>query len=139
MKFFENFPKLILTIITFVFVKNILQIFFGIISNSPNRQYDSLILINPLNFTGATLKFYIFYFFLYEIVIIGSSAYLLLYICLFLLIKRFGNKLIIQILYFLIMYNIAIIFFNTQINFLCLLIAIILGILNWYIFKKYIK
>lgn len=47
MKFVENLHKLILATITFIFAKNILQIIFGIISNSPNKQYDSLILINP--------------------------------------------------------------------------------------------
>lgn len=139
MKFVENLPKIILATIFFVFIKNILQIFFGVISNSPNKQYDSLILINPLNFTGSTLKFYFFYFLLYEIVIIGASAYLFLYISLFLIVKKWGNQLFLQISYLFLIYILAITFFNTPINLLCVLIVIILGISNWYTFKKYIK
>jgi hypothetical protein len=139
MKFIKNLPKLFLTTIIFIFVKNILQVFFGVITNSYNKEYDSLILINPLNFTGSTPKFYLFYFVLYELLIIGVSAYLLLYTCLFFIIRRFGNKISVQILYLLLAYYIAILFFNTQIDFFCVLIAVILGLMNWYIFKKYIQ
>ncbi|PIF44416.1 hypothetical protein CLU96_1384 [Chryseobacterium sp. 52] len=139
MKFVKNFPKLILATFFFIFAKNLLQIFFGVIFNSTNKQYDSLILINPLNFSDSTLKLYILYFFLYEMLIIGLSVYLLLYNILFFIIKRFGNKLSLQILYLLLIYNVSIIFFNTPINFFCILIVVILGVLNWYIFKKIIK
>lgn len=139
MKFVENLHKLILVTLSFIFAKNILQIFFGIVSNSPNKQYDSLILINPSNFTGSTLEFYFFYFFLYEILIIGSTAYLLLYIALFFITKKLGNSLWLQILYLLLAYFIATIFYNTTINFFFIPISIILGVLNWNIFKRYIK
>ncbi len=139
MKFVENLHKLILATITFIFAKNILQIFFGIISNSPNKQYDSLILINPLNFTGSTLKFYFFYFFLYELVIIGSTAYFLLYVALFFIIKKLGNSIWLQTMYLLLGYVLAAKFYNTTIDVFCIPISMILGILNWNIFKKYIK
>lgn len=137
MKFIENVPKLLLATIVFIFTKNILQIFFGIIVNSSNKEYDSLILINPLNFVSSTLKFYFYYFALYEVLIIGLSVYLPLYICLFFIIRKFSNTISLQVLYLLIIYNVAIIFFNTQIDFFCLLIVGILGLINWYIFNKY--
>jgi hypothetical protein len=139
MKFADNIHKLLLTTIVFVFIKNILQIFFGLITSSHNKQYDSLILINPSNFTGSTLKFYLIYFFLYELLIIGISAYFLIYICLFFTIKRFGNKISLQILYLLFLYNIAILFFNVEINFFCIVIVLALGLMNWYVFKKFIN
>lgn len=139
MKLIDNLPKLLLTTLSFIFIKNMLQIIFGVITNSSNKQYDSLILINPINFTGSTLKFYMFYFILYEVIIIGLSCYLVMYIFLFFIIKQFGNKIYIQILFPLVIYNVAIIFFNTSLDIFYLLIIIILGFMNWKIFKKYIN
>ncbi|RMZ58474.1 hypothetical protein D1632_12730 [Chryseobacterium nematophagum] len=139
MKFTENFYKLLLIVYVFIFSKNILQIFFGIITTSPNKQYDSLILINPLNFSNSTFIFYLLYFILYELVILGTGIYLPLYILLFFIVRRLGNKISIHILYLLILYCMAIWLFNVEMDPFCILVIGILGFLNWFLFKKWVN
>ncbi|RNA62670.1 hypothetical protein D1631_12365 [Chryseobacterium nematophagum] len=139
MRFTEKFYKLLLIVYVFIFSKNILQIFFGIITTSPNKQYDSLILINPLNFSNSTFIFYLLYFILYELVILGTSIYLPLYILLFFIVRRLGNKISIHILYLLILYCMAIWLFNVEMDPFCILVIGILGFLNWFLFKKWVN
>ncbi|CAA7197521.1 hypothetical protein CHRY9293_03586 [Chryseobacterium potabilaquae] len=139
MRFTENFYKLLLIVYVFIFSKNILQIFFGIITTSSNKQYDSLILINPFNFSNSTFIFYLLYFILYELVILGTSIYLPLYILLFFIVRRLGNKISIHILYLLILYCMAIWLFNVEMDPFCILVIGILGFLNWFLFKKWVN
>lgn len=140
MKIIEKLPKIFLMTIIFIFVKNLLQIFFGIIINSPAQPFDTLNLINVFNFTKDSFEIYIFYFFLYEIIIFGGAFYLWMYVLLFFIISKFGNRITLQVLYLLLIYIFSVQIFNDEkVAFYPVLIVIILGILNWWLFKKWIK
>lgn len=126
--------------IIFIVVKNLLQIFFGIIVDSPAKPFDTLNIINVLNFTKDSFEVYILYFFLYEIITFGGVFYLWMYVLLFFIISKFGNKIALQILYILLVYNFAVLIFNDEkVNFYSIFIVIILGILNWFLFKKIVN
>jgi len=140
MKIIEKLPKIFLMTIGFIVIKNILQIFFGVVSNSPSRPFDNLNIINILNFSNDSFLIYITYFFLYEIIIFGATFYFWMYLLLFVIIKKFGNKISIQILYLLILYCLAIQIFNdNKIEFYSILIVFLLGFSNWMMFKKWMK
>lgn len=126
--------------IGFIVIKNIFQIFFGVVSNSPSRPFDNLNIINILNFSNDSFLIYITYFFLYEIIIFGATFYFWMYLLLFVIIKKFGNNISIQILYLLILYCLAIQIFNdNKIEFYSILIVFLLGFSNWMMFKKWMK
>lgn len=138
--FTNNLHKIFLITIIFIFIKNILQIFFGVVSNSPSRPFDVLNIINIFKYTKEGLMIYIIYFFLYEIIIFGVTFYIWMFLLLFVLIQKFVNRLSIQILYLLLIYNFAIQIFNdNKVEFYSILTVILLGFSNWWMFKKWIK
>ena len=140
MKIVRNLPKIFLMTIGFIVIKNILQISFGVISNAPSKPFDVLNIINIAKYTREGLMIYIIYFFLYEIVIFGTTFYFLMYLLLFILIQKFGNRISIHILFLLLIYNFVIQIFNDdKVEFYSILIVILLGFSNWMMFRKCMK
>jgi hypothetical protein len=120
-----------------IIVKNILQLVFGYLSNS-ERDIKLYKLYN-LQDSNYTYAFLIQLVFIYDF-FLAVSMYLPLYLILFLIVKTYGNKFWFQIFYILGIYLLTVCFFdNGNFNYLFMIITILLGIQNWYLFKKWIK
>lgn len=117
-----------------IVVKNILQLVFGYLSNSES----DIKLYKLYNLQDSTYS-YVFLFqliFIYDFLFLAVSTYLPLYLILFLIVKVYGNKFWLHILYVFGIYMLAIYFFNNgNFNRLFILITILLGTLNWYLLK----
>ncbi len=116
----------------FLIVKNILQILFGLLTSFTNVEVYTIYNIKQSTFSLAIVIFYDFFAF---VIMIYIWAFLLLY----LIILEYKNKMWIHMLYSVIIYLLAIFIFNKgEINDFFIIISILLGILNWYLFKKWI-
>ena len=121
-------------------LKNILQIIFGTIFNTDHdiKIYKLINLKRESSLEGINLLFQVilgYDFFIFVIV-----AYLWVYLFLYLMVSLIGNKLWLQISYPIIIYLITILFFDHfHPNILFIVITVVLGFSNWWMFKKWIK
>ncbi len=116
----------------FLIVKNILQILFGLLTSYTDVEPYTIYNIKQSSFSLAIIIFYDFFAF---VIMIYIWAFLLLY----LIILEYKNKMWIHMVYSVIIYLLAIFTFNKgEINDFFIFISILLGILNWYLFKKWI-
>lgn len=140
MKIIDNLPKIFSITLIFITAKSIFQFIFGTLINAPIHPFDSLNIINGTSYSMDHFISYFYYYLLYEIIIFGTVFYFWMFVLLFFLIKKFGNKISLQILYLLIIYIFAVqIFNNEKVDIYPVLIVILLGLLNWWMFKKWIK
>jgi hypothetical protein len=135
-----NMFKLIGIMYISIGLKNILQIIFGTIFNTDHdiKIYKLINLKRESSLEGINLLFQVilgYDFFIFVIV-----AYLWVYLFLYLMVSLIGNKLWLQISYPIIIYLITILFFDHfHPNILFIVITVVLGFSNWWMFKKWIK
>lgn len=128
----KNTVKLTGIMYIFLIVKNIFQILFGLLTSYTEVEPYTIYNIKQSTFSLANIIFYDFFAF---VMMIYLWAFLLLY----LIILEYKNKMWIHMLYSVIIYLLAIFTFNKgEINDFFIFISILLGILNWYLFKKWI-
>ncbi len=121
-----------------IIVKNIFQLVFGYLSNSESDI--KIYKLYNLQDSNYSCVFLIQLIFIYDFLFLAVSIYLPAYMILFLIIKVYGNKFWIQILYILGIYMLTIYFFDHgNFNILFIITAILIGALNWYLFKRWIK
>lgn len=138
MKLLKNIPKLIGIMYCAIIVKNVFQLIFGYFSNSESDI--KIYKLYNLQASNYSYNFLIQLIFIYDFILLAFTVYIFLYLILYLTIEAFGNKLWLQILYIFIIYIITIIIFNQGgFNNLFIIITILLGGVNWFLFKKYIK
>ncbi len=121
-----------------IIFKNILQLVFGYLSNS-----ESDIKLYKLYNLQDSIYSYTFLFqliFIYDLLFLVVVLYLPLYLILFLIVKVYGNKFWLQILYVVGLYILTIYFLdNGNFNTLFIVITVLIGMLNWYLFKRWIN
>jgi hypothetical protein len=136
--FIINMFKLIGVMYISIFLKNILQLFLGYLFSTDTdikiyKVYD-------IKKSSYTLDYVIELMLLYDFFIFVTIAYLWIYLSLYLIITLIGNKLWFHIIYTIVIYLITILFFDHfHPNILFIIITILLGMLNWYLFKRWIK
>lgn len=135
MKLIESIFRLFLIILVTILTKVFLQISFGTILQVPRKPINALELFNGKEITFSYLIYYLMYEFFYIFLF-----YIWIYIILYFIIAKLGNKISIHLFYWLLIYNLAVLIFNREkVDFSSILIVIILGIMNWWMFKKYVK
>jgi len=128
----KNILKLIGIIYIFLVIKNILQIFFGLFTTFTDIEMYTIYNIHDSAYSLAIIIFYDFFAFVVMI-------YIWIFLFLYLLILEYKNKIWIQILYSVAIYLLAIFIFNRgEINDWFIIISVILGISNWWMFEKWI-
>jgi len=138
MKLSNNLLRLVGIMYIAIIVKNILQLLFGYLSNSESDI--KLYKLYNLQESNYSYAFLIQLIFIYDFIFVAVFVYFPLYLILFLIVKVYGNKFWFQILYILVIYILTIYYFdNGNVNIFFIIITILLGILNWYLFKKWIK
>lgn len=121
-----------------VLSKNILQLILGYLSNSESDI--KLYKLYNLQESNYSYGFLFQLIFIYDFLFLAVIFYLPLYLILYLIITRFGNKVWLQIFYPVAIYLLAIYFLGrSSFNYLFILITILVGLLNWYLFKKWFK
>ena len=121
-------------------LKNLLQILIGTLTNYSEvaQVYRLVNLQKETSFENVIRLFYILL--VYDYLIFTVLFYFCIFVILFFLTKKFGNKLWIQISYSLSIYLLAITYYDPfHYNILFILIAIFLGYANWWLFKKWIN
>ena len=121
-------------------LKNLLQILIGTLTNYSEvaQVYRLVNLQKETSFENVIRLFYILL--VYDYLIFTVLFYFWIFVILFFLTKKFGNKLWIQISYSLSIYLLAITYYDPfHYNILFILIAIFLGYANWWLFKKWIN
>lgn len=139
-KFILNIIKLIGVMYISITLKNILQIFFGTLTNYSEvaQIYRLVNLQKETSYENVVRLLYIL--FAYDYLIFGVLFYFWFFIILYFLIKKFGNKLSIHIFYILFIYFTIITYFDPfHYNVLFILTSICLGYANWWMFKKWIN
>ena len=138
MKHLNNLVKVIFIMYCGIFIKNMLQLIFGYISNSPNDI--KLYKLYNLHQSNYSYSFLLQLIFIYDFILLAISVYFPTYIILYFLINNWGNKLWLQLSYIVILYLIINYFFNSgNIDVLFLTIVITIGFFNWFLFKKWIN
>lgn len=142
-KQFEVFSLNILKLIGIMYIaiglKNILQLLLGTLFNS---EHDAKVykLINlDMRSTLNTKLGLIELMLMYDFIVFVFIAYLWIYLILYLIINLTGNRFWFQLLYPVIVYFTTILFIEFNPNILFILITLILGFTNWWLFKKWIK
>ena len=121
-------------------LKNVLQIFLGTLTNysEVTKPYRLININNRITFD--TKISHLKLIFLYDFILFATIAYFWLFLILYLLVKKFGNKLLIHICYTIFVYIIIITYFDPfHYNIIFIFVCIILGYVNWWMFKKWIK
>lgn len=121
-------------------LKNALQTFFGTITNYSEvaQVYRLVNLKKETSFENVIRLFYILM--VYDYLIFTVIFYFWIFLILFFLTKKFGNKLWIQISYSLFIYLLAVTYYDPfHYNVIFLAISAILGYANWWMFKNWIK
>ena len=132
-----NVFKLIGIMYISISLKNILQIFLGYLSIENDIKIYKIYNIKN---TVYSLEYIFQLIIIYDYFIFAIIAYFWVFIILFFLTKKIGNKLWIHISYSLSIYLLAITYYDPfHYNILFILIAIFLGYANWWLFKKWIK
>ncbi len=138
MKPLNNFLKLVGIMYIAIIVKNVFQFIFGYLSNSESDI--KLYKLYNLQDSNYSYGFLIQLIFIYDFLFLAVSIYLPAYMILFFFVKIYGNKFWFHILYIMGLYTITIYFFdNGNLNILFIIITILMGTLNWYLFKQWIK
>ncbi len=118
-------------------LKNILQIFLGYLSIENDIKIYKIYNIKN---TVYSLEYIFQLIIIYDYFIFAIIAYFWVFIILFFLTKKIGNKLWIHISYSLSIYLLAITYYDPfHYNILFIFITIFLGYVNWWLFKKWIK
>lgn len=132
-----NVFKLIGIMYISISLKNILQIFLGYLSIENDIKIYKIYNIKN---TVYSLEYIFQLIIIYDYFIFAIIAYFWVFIILFFLTKKIGNKLWIHISYSLSIYLLAITYYDPfHYNILFILIAIFLGYANWWLFKKWIN
>ncbi|WP_169236351.1 hypothetical protein [Chryseobacterium antibioticum] len=138
MKLLNNVPNLIATMYFGITAKNILQLILGYLSNSESDI--KLYKLYNLQESSYSYGFLLQLILIYDFLFLAITFYLPLYLILYLIVVKFGNKIWIQIFYTLGVYLVIVYFFDkNNLNNLFVFITILTGILNWYMFRKWIK
>lgn len=120
-------------------LKNILQLLLGTLFNS---EHDAKVykLINLDMRSALNTKLGLIELMLmYDFIVFVFIAYLWIYLILYLVVNLIGNRLWFQLLYPFTVYFITILFIEFNPNILFILITLVLGFTNWWLFKKWIK
>ena len=132
-----NVFKLIGIMYISISLKNILQIFLGHLSIENDIKIYKIYNIKN---TVYSLEYIFQLIIIYDYFIFAIIAYFWVFIILFFLTKKIGNKLWIHISYSLSIYLLAITYYDPfHYNILFIFITIFLGYVNWWLFKKWIK
>ena len=132
-----NVFKLIGIMYISISLKNILQIFLGYLSIENDIKIYKIYNIKN---TVYSLEYIFQLIIIYDYFIFAIIAYFCVFIILFFLTKKIGNKLWIHISYSLSIYLLAITYYDPfHYNILFIFITIFLGYVNWWLFKKWIK
>jgi hypothetical protein len=138
MKLLNNIPKLIVITYFGILAKNILQSILGYLSNSESDI--KLYKLYNLQESNYSYGYLIGLIFVYDFLFLAIIFYLPLNLILYLIIIKFGNKIWLQLFYTLGIYLITIYFFdNGDFNYYFIIIALSMGLLNWYLYRKWIK
>lgn len=121
-----------------ILAKNILQLTLGYLSNSENDI--KLYKLYNLQESNYSYDFLLQLIFIYDFLFLAVIFYLPLYLILYLIVARFGNKVWLQIFYLITIYLLIIYFLGqSNFNYLFIIITTLIGLLNWFLFKKWIK
>ena len=132
-----NVFKLIGIMYISISLKNILQIFLGYLSIENDIKIYKIYNIKN---TVYSLEYIFQLIIIYDYFIFAIIAYFWVFIILFFLTKKIGNKLWIHISYSLSIYLLAITYYDPfHYNILFIFITIFLGYVNWWLFKKWIN
>lgn len=138
MKFFKDGLKLIAIMYIFILSKILLQLVFGyVFSIETDIKFYKIYNIQKSIYT---VDYVLLLAILYECIIF-VIAYFLFFSILYFIVVKYGNKLWIHSIYFSSIYIIIIFTINNRMadfNIFYLSMMFILGILNWYLFKKWI-
>lgn len=138
MKLLNNIPKLIGIMYSAIIVKNIFQLILGYLSDAENDI--KLYKLYNLQESSYSYGFLFQLIFIYDFLFLAVTFYFPIYLILYLAVIRFGNKIWIQIFYIFAIYFTIVYFFDkSNFNYLFIFIVILIGLLNWYSFKKWIK
>ena len=138
--FIKNIFKLIGIMYISISLKNLLQISIGTLTNysEVTKPYRLINLTKRSNFEARLNHLKLI--FLYDYLLFALIAYLWLFIILYLLVAKYGNRLGIHICYIILVYLIVVTYFDPfKYNILFMLISLMLGFSNWWLFKKWIR
>ncbi len=138
MKLFKDGLKLIVIMYIFILSKILLQLVFGyVFSIETDIKFYKIYNIQKSIYT---VDYVLLLAILYECIIF-VIAYFLFFLILYFIVVNYGNKLWLHSIYFSSIYVIIIFAINnrmTDFNIFYLSMMFILGVLNWYLFKKWI-
>ncbi|TQM19078.1 hypothetical protein FB551_3473 [Chryseobacterium aquifrigidense] len=121
-----------------IIAKNLMQLILGYLFNSESDI--KLYKLYNLQESNYSYNFLLQLIFIYDFLFLPIIFYLPLYLILYLIITRFGNKFWLHIFYPVTIYLLTIHFLGkSHFNYLFIFITILIGLLNWYSFKKWIK
>lgn len=119
----------------FILSKNVLQLIFGyLFTSETDIKFYKIYNIQKSIYSVDTV---IILMILYECLIFGY-IYFGIFLILYFFILNYGNKLFIQIVYLIVIYCL-IAFSVDEFNIFYLIIVILLGIVNWLLFKRWVK
>ena len=136
--FLKNVFKLIGIMYISIGLKNILQILFGTLFSSETdiKVYKIYSFVESV----YSIDFIIKLILLYDFFIFVVLAYFWIYLLLYFIIAKFNNKLWLHISFTFIVFILIITYFDPfHYNILFYIITVILGYLNWWLFKKWLK
>lgn len=136
----QNFFKLIGIMYISISLKNLLQITFGTLTgySGVTKPYRLINLNDRSNLEAKLIHLKLI--FLYDYILFALFFYFWIFAFLLLCIRHYGNRLKIHILYFLIVYLLVITSIDPfHYNFLFILIMLIVGYANWWMFRRWIK
>lgn len=138
MKLLNNIFKLIVIMYFGILSKNTLQLILGYLSNSESDI--KLYKLYNLQDSNYSYGFLLRLIFIYDFLFLAIIFYLPLYLILYLFITAFGNKIWLQIFYPVAIYLLVIYFLGiSSFNYLFIFITILVGLLNWCLFKKWFR
>lgn len=138
MKLLNNIFKLIVIMYFGILSKNTLQLILGYLSNSESDI--KLYKLYNLQDSNYSYGFLLRLIFIYDFLFLAIIFYLPLYLILYLFITAFGNKVWLQIFYPVAIYLLVIYFLGiSSFNYLFIFITILVGLLNWCLFKKWFR
>jgi hypothetical protein len=134
-----NIFKLIGIMYISISLKNILQILFGTLFGYSGIA-ESYGLINLKQYLSFEAKINIIsIMMIYDFTLFTLLFYFWLFLLSYLVFALIGNKLWFHIVYSIVIYLLIIFRFdNFRLNILFIIITIILGCANWWMFKKYL-
>jgi hypothetical protein len=136
MRFSKAIPKLIGTMYIFILFKNILQMLLGYIfsENTDIKFYK----IYNISKTVYGLDFILLLVLTYECFLF-VLIYFFIFSILYLITVKYGNALWIHTVYWMGIYTITVLVTGSEFNIYFYMIMAFSGILNWWLFKKWIQ